>query len=206
LSLPGMAKLESLVPNINYEAALKILQDDMMELERDLPELAYARISEQGGGDLSGRAIRFMLTPAIDRALEARGNAEAALVRANQMALTIGAAAGLFRGVGTYDAGDFDHSFAARPVITVSEEEEAAALLARAQAAGELTDLLSPADRLKIIMPEWDEQRIDQAIADAAAQTSPAQREADAFASALLARQGQPPRTPVGEGEDVDGA
>jgi hypothetical protein len=60
----------------------------MDELQQDLPELAYNRISE--ASDLSGRALRYMLEAAVSRLLEARGNGEAAFVRANEMCLSIG--------------------------------------------------------------------------------------------------------------------
>lgn len=121
LELPGTASIESLVPNINYAAALAILQDHMAELKQDLPELAYYEV--RGMGTVSGRALRFLLDDAISRLLEARGNGETALIRAQQMALTIGANLGLFRNIGAFEAGDFDHSFAERDVIPADELE-----------------------------------------------------------------------------------
>lgn len=187
--LPGNSQLTALVPALNYDAALAILNADMMELEHDLPELAYARISEQAGANLSGRAIRFMLTPAIDRVLEARGNAESALIRAHQMALTIGANTGLFKNIGSYDAGDFAHSFADRDVIPCDEQEEAQSLLQRAQAAAQVADLLAPADRLRIIFPEWSAQDIEAAVAAQEAQTPPALALADRFAQSMISTQ-----------------
>jgi len=124
LKLPGMAKLASLVPNIDYGAALEILKDHMLELERDLPELMMYRVSEVGA--LSGRAVRLMLAPAIARLTEARGNGEAALARANQMALTMGTNAGLWD-VGTFENGDFEHDFEERDVLPNDELERAQA-------------------------------------------------------------------------------
>ncbi len=124
--LPGLATLSPLVPNLNYAAALEILQDHMQEIEKDLPELAYYRLRELN--QISGVAVRTLLSDAIDRLLEARGNAENALVRANQMALTIGANAGLFRDLGgDYASGAFDHAFEEREVIPMTETEEAMA-------------------------------------------------------------------------------
>lgn len=123
LRLPGTTKMEALVPNINYESALAVLNDHMREISRDLPEMVYAEIQERS--DLSGVAIRYLLEASIDRLLEARGNAESALARANAMALTIGQATGLFNGLGTYEAGDFEHTFADRPVLTAPEFERA---------------------------------------------------------------------------------
>lgn len=123
LSLSG-AKLESLVPAIDYASHVAALQAQLAELEQDLPELAYYTL-RQHGGDLSGKAIRLLLSDAIDRLLEARGQLEAGLVRANKMALSIGIAAGLFpRTLGTYEAGDFEHRFKERDVITLPEDEQ----------------------------------------------------------------------------------
>lgn len=118
-------RLQSLVPAINYDAVLATVNAMMIELERDLPELTYSRITE-ATGELSGRAIRYMLTGAIDRLTEVRGNAEAGLVRLNQMALTMGIWAGLFPAtLGKYEKGDFDHDFEAREVVPLSDAEKA---------------------------------------------------------------------------------
>lgn len=128
IRLPGGWHLKSLVPQIQYEAALQILEAHVQELERDLPELAYYRLRESS--DLSGRAIRLLLTDLVDKATEARGNALAALVRADQMALTIGARAGIpaFAGVGEYEAGALDHEIELPDVIPLSEIERLEAL------------------------------------------------------------------------------
>jgi hypothetical protein len=122
LRLPGLTTLQSLVPPLNYEAALKVLDAQLAEVQRDLPELAYYELRQQ---EVSGRAASILLGDAVDRLLEARGNAETALIRAQQMALTIGQNLKLFSGLGTYEAGDFVHSFAPRPVLTPSELERA---------------------------------------------------------------------------------
>ncbi len=123
--LPGMSSLTPLVPNLHYGEALAVLQDHMHELEADLPELAYYRLRDLGS-QISGRAVRLLLSDAIDRALEARGNFEAGLIRMDQMALTIGQQIGIFpRELGTFEAGDFDHTFEARPVIQTDEFEDA---------------------------------------------------------------------------------
>lgn len=120
--LPGMSKLESLVPDLKYDAALSILNAMMLELEADLPELAVRRLREQG--DLSGRAVQLLLSDSVARVVEARGNGETALVRADQMALTMGKAADIpaFAGLGTYESGALDHRFREQDAIPVSEE------------------------------------------------------------------------------------
>ena len=127
LSLPGNSRIEYLVPPLNYSAHLDAIGAMAAELEEDLPELAYYRQRELGS-NLSGKAVRLLLAQAVNRTAEARGNLEAALVRAHKMALTMGAQAGLFAGIGNYAAGNFEHSFAERDVLPLSAEERAATL------------------------------------------------------------------------------
>lgn len=124
IRLPGTTSLTAMVPSINYDSALSVITAQMDEIAHDLPELIYSDLHNRT--DLSGKAIRYLLGAAIDRLVEARGNAEHALVRAQQMALTIGANAGLFPNLGgTFESGAFDHSFAARPVLELSEGDQA---------------------------------------------------------------------------------
>jgi hypothetical protein len=124
-TLPGMATLEQMVPNIQYDAALAILNAQMTELSNDLPEILWYELKDKG--EMSNVALKTLLGPAIARVLDARGNAEPALIRANQMALTIAGIQGLedFRDLGSFDAGDFEHTFAERDVIPVSAKEKA---------------------------------------------------------------------------------
>ncbi len=163
LRLPGLSSLESLVPNINYEAALNILNAQMTELEQDLPELVLYRLSETG--QLSGRAVRLMLAPAIARLSEARGNAESALIRANQMALTIGTNAGLWN-VGTFEEGDFEHGFEERDVLPNDELERAQAQQADAQALQAYTASGVPVELAVQYLWGWSEERAEQFTKD----------------------------------------
>lgn len=135
LYLPGQADVKFLVPNIDYQATLAIIQDQLQEIERDAPELSYSRLIENRQ-DLSSRAVRLMLDPAIKSVLEVRANLELGLIRADQMAITIGQAAGLFsKDLGTYESGAFDHSFVEHDVIPLSEEEQGKADQSTGQAA-----------------------------------------------------------------------
>lgn len=134
-SIPSPWTLKSAVPELDYAAALSILQAHGSELEQDLPELAYSQLRNRTG-DLSGRTVRLLLSDAIDRVLEVRGNCEGALVRLQQMALTIGKNAGLFPALGgTFEEGAFDHSFEERDVLPPDRLEEATARMAEVQAA-----------------------------------------------------------------------
>jgi len=122
LTLPGHASLAPLVPPVNYQAALSTIEAMMTELEADLPELAYYRLREMN--NLSGRAVRLLLGDLISKAEEARGNLVTALIRANQIGLTIGVNAGLFSNIGTYEAGDFDHEITLPDIIPLNELEK----------------------------------------------------------------------------------
>jgi hypothetical protein len=125
MRLPGQSELQALVPDVNYSAHLDTLKADLEELEEDLPELTYYRLRDTG--NLSGRALQLLLSPAIDRVIEARGNVETALARADAMALTMGKQAKLegFADLGSFESGDFEHSFEERDVLPLSSLETA---------------------------------------------------------------------------------
>lgn len=136
IGLPGTSKVEVLVPGLNYAAHLEAIEAQMRELEEDLPELTYYRYRELGA-NISGRAVRLLLSQAINRTLEARANLESAFIKANKMALSLADNAGLFgkRGsLGSYARGDFEHAFMQREVIPITAEEEANILTAEVSA------------------------------------------------------------------------
>lgn len=133
--LPGTSELQAMVPPLNYADALAILQDHLKHLrDVDLPELRYYAMAESQ--ELSGIAIRYLMAPAVDRVLEVRTNAETALIQADMMALTIAQFHKLpgFTNLGSYENGDFEHSFKPRDVIPTSELEEQEVNYRRSQA------------------------------------------------------------------------
>lgn len=122
-SIPGNGKLDSLVPNTPLAAQTELLSRYQQELELDLPELAYSRMTQQRT-ELSGKAIRLLLSGAIDREIEARGNLYPALIRSHEMALTIGSLpGGPFQNIGTFESGSFTHTFKSIPVLAPAPEE-----------------------------------------------------------------------------------
>lgn len=131
LSLPANSKLTTLVPPINFDAAINALQDQMSELQADLPELSYFDVNQFSHGEQSGRAIRYMFDGMISRVQEARGSAESALIRAHQMALTVGQNNGVFPRVGEWINGDMQHHFGEREILPrdLTEEAQVFALL-----------------------------------------------------------------------------
>lgn len=162
LKLPGMSSLESMVPDLNYAEHLSVLQDHMAELENDLPELRYFRLQE--ASDLSGRAIRLMMKPAVASALEVRGNLEDALVRAQKMALTIGQNAGIWTGLGDYDSGSLEHGFHERPVLDGGRADEAETWQAEVNAGLPLITALRRSG--------WTDDMIEELEADFAQQSA----------------------------------
>lgn len=175
IRLPGMSTLEALVPNINYESALNTLNAHLQELALDLPELNYYKLSE--ASELSGKAIRLLLGPAITSGQEVRGNLEDALIRAQQMALTIGQEAGLWR-VGSYDDGDLEHTFAERDIIPVGRMEEAETFKAERDAGLPLFTSMRKSG--------YTEEQMEQVVEDKERETSMNQA---GLASALLEAQ-----------------
>ncbi len=172
LRLPGLTTLQGLVPPINYQDALAVLNAQLEEIQRDLPELAYYDLR---GADVSGKAVALLLGDAVDRLLEVRGNAEAALVRADQMALTVGQALNIFTGLGDYAAGDLDHSFAPRPVLELDAEIVATWVQAGMPLVTVLRDIVG-----------WSAERIAQLLAD---KDDEAGRQQTQLASALVQAQ-----------------
>jgi hypothetical protein len=190
--LPGGYALQSVVPSIDFGGSLAILQDHDTALERLLPALAYARISEMGGADLSGRAIRFKLTPFIDQVVGVRATALEKLEQADMMALTLGRVNGIpgFQGVGAFEDGVLSHDFEDADIIPLSDLEEAQGDLARAQAYAAWTAAgLPDVEAL---------QRVGYTKQDAARIARLATKEADAAferQQTLMAEQG-PPQDP----------
>ena len=125
LALPSQADLKPLVPPLNYGDALEILNAQLAELSKDLPELAYYELRNLR--DVSGRAVLFLMDDMISRIQEARGNAESALIRAHSMALTVGSNFGIFEGLGAFEEDAFAHSFLERTVLP--EDKQSLAVL-----------------------------------------------------------------------------
>lgn len=123
--LPGVSTMESLIPNIDYNAALAIVKAMEDEISKDLPELHYYDMKET---DASGKAMKLMLAPSIDRAEEAQSNFVAGLKRVNEIALTVGKFMGLFPGLGSYEQGDFEHTIDMGDPFPMDEGDKAALL------------------------------------------------------------------------------
>lgn len=159
--VPGMADVAFAIPNIRYADALEVLRDHLVSLEdMDLPELRYTRLRDSG---LSGRAIAYLLSGAIDNARSVRGNMEAGLIQLEDMALSVGAAAGIFRNIGEYERGDFRHWYEERGVLPLSELDEADVEKAQAETA-EIRQRTGWSVRETLRRQGLSEREIDQMI------------------------------------------
>lgn len=184
--LPAGQTLVDVIPNIDYDAALAVLRDHDEVLREKMPALAYLRITELSGGDLSGKAIAYKLRPFVDQVEEGRENVLASLQQADHMALTMGQAAGIFRGLGSYERGDFDHDFEPVPVLTMSSLDDAEEARTRGQAAQALTSAGVPMSYVlteTLRLSEAEATELTEAAADAAAEAFERQQ-------ALMAAQG----------------
>ncbi len=113
------ADAQAMVADLNLEQALAHLAGILKELEKDYPELD-SDISTSSG-DASGRALRVARQRAANKVLQRRSNYDSALVRAQQMALSIGGFRG-YKGyegfnLDSYQRGDLDHEIGNRPVF-----------------------------------------------------------------------------------------
>jgi len=129
--------MKCLVPPIDLNDANAILRDQVEEISKDLPELLYYEAMNKTT-QLATATLRIMLAPAIARVLEVRGNAETALARANMIALTMAQNMGIDgfspEQIGTYESGEFRHTFKPREVMDLSRLEKAEAETAELEA------------------------------------------------------------------------
>jgi hypothetical protein len=122
LYIPGGINLGQLTPNLQYADLLSIIKYLDESIEKDLPELRYSSLQSS---ELSGKAIRLLLSSAISRADECRGNFTAALKRINEMALTIGTVQGIFPQLAgmNFQNGDFDHEILSPNLFPMTVDE-----------------------------------------------------------------------------------
>lgn len=126
---PSGTDAKAIIADLRVADAYEHLNAIRKHLEDLFPELAIPRLREKG--QLSGVAVRGMLTDLIRNGELARDNYEAGLVRAGQMALTMGQnvsgsgqALDGWRGIGTYEAGALDHRYRWPPILPLSELEQ----------------------------------------------------------------------------------
>jgi len=136
LFMDGVTKIDSLIPDIDYAAALDIVKSQEKELEKDLPELLYYSLPDKA--DMSGEAIRTLLGAAVDRAAQAQSNFVEGTIRLNQMCITLGQVQGIFpASLGTFDSGATKHSIRFGEQFPVGAGEKATTLTSLVNAMGQ---------------------------------------------------------------------
>lgn len=135
MRLPGQATAAWSGAPVDFGAMQQEIAALQEHVEGSLPE--YFVAARLQAVQVAADTLQMLLAQAGQRVLEMRWTLEAALERAQMMALTLGQVAGLAgfapTEIGTYDAGDFGHTFAERPVFEKSaaaRAAEAAALVA----------------------------------------------------------------------------
>jgi hypothetical protein len=128
LTGPAGSQPYPMVVPLDISGALAKIELLLKEIEQDLPELSLHRMREFS--QHSAPAVLLVFGDAIDRLTEVRGNLDAGLLRAFQMALTIG---GIGRypgfeafGPDDYAKGNLDFQIADRPIVrdTLSKKEK----------------------------------------------------------------------------------
>lgn len=113
---PAGSGATPLVAPLDISSTTAYIQTILQGIEKDFPELADDLHNVQG--DISGRALRINREPVENKVFERRARYDDALVRVQQMALTIGGFRNYqgFAGFGlqSYAAGDLEHSIADR--------------------------------------------------------------------------------------------
>jgi hypothetical protein len=86
---PADSQPHPLVANINIADSAQVIADEIAELEKDMPELSLHKVKE--AKNTSGVAIRNMFDDAASRIEGVMGNYDDPLIRASQMAMSMGA-------------------------------------------------------------------------------------------------------------------
>lgn len=130
----GDTKVEPLIATLDLSGAIEKLKFNVTQLADRLPELKA--INGEFLSGQSGETIAQLRKPAEDKLLAFRGNAEATLIRAIQMALSAGIVLGIWNvgtGSGTreamdkaYKTGLLDFEFNERPALTITKQEKLA--------------------------------------------------------------------------------
>mgnify|MGYP001049199639 CR=1 FL=1 len=166
---------DPMVASLNVAGVLAHIDSILAEIERDIPELAAD--PHTASGDASGRALRVARQPIVSKVLQRRMNYDAAMVKANQMAVAIGGMRGYYPfDLGSYDKGDLDHEIGDRPVFEedpLDEIEIHSAFWAAAEQAAEVGAL-----RVYLKEAGWDDDQVaevENGIEDQRTGDSPAQ-------------------------------
>ena len=159
VTLPVGGDAKPLVAPLQLAEALANIQSMLLELERDMPELALQRVREQSSS-LSAPGVRAAYSDAIGRIELARSSYNASLVRALQMGVTIGGMRGYdgFAGFNadSYDDGRLDFHVGDRSVISdeLSKSDKIMAL-------GNVNTMTAPLQKLALEAMGYSTEDVD---------------------------------------------
>jgi hypothetical protein len=165
---PSGAAFEPKIPDRNFQAHANALAEQVKEVERDLPETAYSRLREL---ELSGRAMRYSLTDIADRYTEVFGNLVPAMVRAYQMAFTIGQVLELEgfseAEIGSYgtDGEQFDFSFVAPDPFPTSIQDDLETEKTRTEVHAAWMEIGGEPYKRYLLSEGYDEEAADALVA-----------------------------------------
>jgi hypothetical protein len=155
---------DPLVAPLDVASVATRIEALVTELAQDYPELD--RAAWEAGASASGASRREARKRVEMRARERRAGYDHALVRAQQMALSIGGYHGIFPGFGldSYAAGALDHRIGDRPVFQADPADQAEIDGAFWAAAKVATEAGYPLE-LYLTDQGWDQARVDTYIA-----------------------------------------
>ena len=171
LYLPGVSSVNHLVANINYEAHFKAIESIYSQIERDLPVLVMAKLADKGA--TSGYQTQLYMAPAVAQLMEVRANGYNAMARLMEMALDIGGHLGIFNGIGTYEAGDFQHTYSGPDPFPPSQDERLGRVKTSVESGVPLSTALQRYDG-------WSKEEADAAQAESRAAALAQQQAAQA--------------------------
>lgn len=123
---PSGAQPHALVAPLDLAGVNAAINSLLAEIERDYPELRVLLM--QASGEVSGRALRIAQRPVQKKVQERRARYDKALIKAQQMALSIAGFRAVegFNGISldSYAGGKLDHSIARRDVFDQDEIDD----------------------------------------------------------------------------------
>jgi hypothetical protein len=119
IGVPDGSNFQALVNPLDLGAASANVQNLLLEIERDAPELSLHRI--RSGSTITAPGVLSAWNDAISLIIESSANYDSALTRAQMMALTMAGVNG-YEGFESFDensfsAGDLDHIILPRQII-----------------------------------------------------------------------------------------
>jgi hypothetical protein len=177
IRLPGRAEFEWSSGPIDFAALQRDMEAVWEGVVAALPE--YRAATLDASSQIAAETLELLLKSAGQRVLDVREALERALVRAHQMALTLGQKAELdgfaAADIGTYETGDFGHVFAERDVFEPTLAAKTAALKELVAAQVPVKLALEVAQFGQAVVEAYDAAAAEQAL-----------RERTTLASALV--------------------